>query len=154
MGAMRAGIARRVANGSDVLSSHHGAPSLRRFMSSKIIYTKTDEAPALATYALLPIVQRFTAWASIAIETADISVASRVLSAFPERMKAAEHKVDTLAQLGDLAKTPEANIIKLPNVSASTTQLVSAIKELQGKGFDLPDFPATPSTPEEQEIYA
>jgi len=123
-------------------------------MSSKIIYTKTDEAPALATYALLPIVQRFTAWASIAIETADISVASRVLSAFPERMKAAEHKVDTLAQLGDLAKTPEANIIKLPNVSASTTQLVSAIKELQGKGFDLPDFPATPSTPEEQEIYA
>lgn len=107
---------------------------------SKIIYTFTDEAPALATYSLLPIIEAFTASADIAVETRDISLAARILASFPERL--GDKKVsDDLAQLGQLATTPEANIIKLPNISASVPQLKAAIKELQAKGYDIPNYP-------------
>jgi isocitrate dehydrogenase len=107
---------------------------------SKIIYTFTDEAPALATYSLLPIIEAFTASADISVETRDISLAARVLASFPERL--GDKKVsDDLAELGALATTPEANIIKLPNISASVPQLKAVIKELQAKGFDVPDYP-------------
>ncbi|QAY88741.1 NADP-dependent isocitrate dehydrogenase [Pseudomonas sp. ACM7] len=109
---------------------------------SKIIYTFTDEAPALATYSLLPIVEAFTASADIAVETRDISLAGRILASFPEQL--GDNAVaDHLAELGDLAVTPEANIIKLPNISASVPQLQAAIKELQAQGFALPDYPET-----------
>jgi len=126
----------------------------QRSLSSKIIYTHTDEAPALATYALLPIVQRFTGWADIALETADISVAARIIAGFPERLSETQRKPDTLAELGELAKTPEANIIKLPNVSASVPQLTEAIAELKSKGYDIPDYPAAPATEEDVQINA
>jgi isocitrate dehydrogenase len=107
---------------------------------SKIIYTFTDEAPALATYSLLPIIEAFTASADIAVETRDISLAARILASFPERL--GDKKVsDDLAELGQLATTPEANIIKLPNISASVPQLKAAIKELQAKGYDIPNYP-------------
>ena len=108
---------------------------------SKIIYTQTDEAPALATFSLLPIVQAFTKSSGIAIETRDISLAGRILAVFPERLTAEQRIGDHLAELGKLATTPEANIIKLPNISASIPQLKAAIKELQSKGYDLPDYP-------------
>ncbi|MBF7140750.1 MULTISPECIES: NADP-dependent isocitrate dehydrogenase [Pseudomonas] len=107
---------------------------------SKIIYTFTDEAPALATYSLLPIVEAFTKTADIAVETRDISLAGRILAAFPERL-GKQAVADDLGELGTLATTPEANIIKLPNISASVPQLKAAIKELQAKGFDVPDYP-------------
>ncbi|MCF7539745.1 NADP-dependent isocitrate dehydrogenase [Pseudomonas petrae] len=107
---------------------------------SKITYTFTDEAPALATYSLLPIIEAFTASADIAVETRDISLAARILASFPERL--GDKKVsDDLAELGQLATTPEANIIKLPNISASVPQLKAAIKELQAKGYDIPNYP-------------
>ncbi|MEO4016639.1 NADP-dependent isocitrate dehydrogenase [Pseudomonas rossensis] len=109
---------------------------------SKIIYTFTDEAPALATYSLLPIVEAFTASADIAVETRDISLAGRILASFPEQLSD-KAVADHLAELGDLAVTPEANIIKLPNISASVPQLQAAIKELQAQGFALPDYPET-----------
>ncbi|KAA0982291.1 NADP-dependent isocitrate dehydrogenase [Pseudomonas sp. ANT_J28] len=109
---------------------------------SKIIYTFTDEAPALATYSLLPIVEAFTASADIAVETRDISLAGRILASFPEQL-GDKAVADHLAELGDLAVTPEANIIKLPNISASVPQLIAAIKELQAQGFALPDYPET-----------
>ena len=112
---------------------------------SKIIYTFTDEAPALATYSLLPIVEAFTASADIAVETRDISLAGRILASFPEQL-GTKAIPDHLAELGDLAVTPEANIIKLPNISASTPQLQAAIKELQAKGYALPDYPETVTT--------
>ena len=120
---------------------------------SKIIYTFTDEAPALATYSLLPIVEAFTASADIAVETRDISLAGRILASFPEQLgnKAVP---DHLAELGALAVTPEANIIKLPNISASTPQLQAAIKELQAKGYALPDYPETVTTDAEKETRA
>ena len=117
---------------------------------SKIIYTLTDEAPALATYSLLPIVEAFTASAGIAVETRDISLAGRILASFPEQLgdkKVADH----LAELGQLATTPEANIIKLPNISASVPQLKAAIKELQAKGYNIPDYPEVPGTDAEKE---
>jgi isocitrate dehydrogenase len=116
-------------------------------MSARIIYTHTDEAPLLATYSFLPIVQAYAAKAGVAIETRDISVAARILAQFGLAD-------DALSELGDLAKTPEANIVKLPNISASIPQLKAAIKELQEKGFAVPDYPEAPSTPEEQEIRA
>jgi isocitrate dehydrogenase len=119
-----------------------------------IIYTLTDEAPALATAAFLPIVRTFTAPAGINVETSDISVAARILGQFPERLTEAQRVPNTLAELGKLTLTPEANIIKLPNISASVSQLVSAIKELQSKGYDLPDFPENPKTDEEKDIRA
>ncbi|MBB3227943.1 isocitrate dehydrogenase [Luteibacter sp. Sphag1AF] len=110
----------------------------------KIIYTLTDEAPFLATQSLLPIVAAFTATASIAVETRDISLAGRIIAQFPDRLKADQKIADDLAELGELATTPEANIIKLPNISASVPQLKAAIKELQSKGYDLPDYPDEP----------
>ncbi|MGZ9705901.1 NADP-dependent isocitrate dehydrogenase [Pseudomonas sp. GNP013] len=120
---------------------------------SKIIYTFTDEAPALATYSLLPIVEAFTASADIAVETRDISLAGRILASFPEQL-GAKAVADHLAELGDLAVTPEANIIKLPNISASTPQLQAAIKELQAQGYALPDYPETVTTDAEKETRA
>ncbi|MFK0089940.1 NADP-dependent isocitrate dehydrogenase [Pseudomonas sp. NPDC090755] len=121
---------------------------------SKIIYTFTDEAPALATYSLLPVIEAFTASADIAVETRDISLAGRILSAFPEQLGADKQVADHLAELGQLATTPEANIIKLPNISASVPQLKAAIKELQAKGFNVPDYPDTATTDAEKEARA
>ncbi|WP_434695088.1 NADP-dependent isocitrate dehydrogenase [Pseudomonas sp. Z1-14] len=120
---------------------------------SKIIYTFTDEAPALATYSLLPIVEAFTASADIAVETRDISLAGRILASFPEQL-GDKAVADHLAELGDLAVTPEANIIKLPNISASVPQLQAAIKELQAQGYALPDYPETVTTDAEKEVRA
>ncbi len=121
---------------------------------SKIVYTLTDEAPALATYSFLPIVQAFTKAANISIETADISLAGRIIAAFSDRLTPAQQQPDALAMLGELAKIPDANIIKLPNISASTPQLTSAISELQGQGYDIPDYPAQPQNDEEVAIKA
>jgi isocitrate dehydrogenase len=120
--------------------------------STKIIYTITDEAPALATHSLLPIIQAFTASSGINVETRDISLAARVLANFPKYLTAEQRVSDALTELGMLAKTPEANIIKLPNVSASIPQLEAVIKELQAKGYNLPDFPAEPQNEAEQSI--
>ncbi|WP_458131747.1 NADP-dependent isocitrate dehydrogenase [Pseudomonas sp. R3-41] len=120
---------------------------------SKIIYTFTDEAPALATYSLLPIVEAFTASADIAVETRDISLAGRILASFPEQL-GDKAVADHLAELGDLAVTPEANIIKLPNISASVPQLQAAIKELQAQGYALPDYPETVTTAAEKDARA
>ncbi|WP_028292803.1 NADP-dependent isocitrate dehydrogenase [Oceanobacter kriegii] len=117
-----------------------------------IIYTETDEAPALATYSLLPIVRAFAAQSGVGVEVRDISLAARIVSQFPEYLSEEQRISDDLAYLGDLAKTPEANIIKLPNISASVPQLVAAVKELQAKGYALPDYPANPSTDEEKDI--
>ena len=119
-----------------------------------IIYTITDEAPALATYSLLPIIQSFTASSGIEVETRDISLAGRILASFPEHLKEDQRIGDALSELGALAQTPEANIIKLPNISASVPQLKAAIKELQSKGYDLPDYPEEPSTYDEEAIKA
>ncbi|WP_223453972.1 MULTISPECIES: NADP-dependent isocitrate dehydrogenase [unclassified Pseudomonas] len=120
---------------------------------SKIIYTFTDEAPALATYSLLPIVEAFTASADIAVETRDISLAGRILASFPEQL-GDKAVADHLAELGALAVTPEANIIKLPNISASVPQLQAAIKELQAQGFALPDYPETVTSDADKEAKA
>ncbi|MGR5339418.1 NADP-dependent isocitrate dehydrogenase [Vibrio astriarenae] len=117
-----------------------------------IIYTITDEAPALATYSLLPIIQSFTASSGINVDTRDISLAGRILANFPEHLTDEQRIGDALTELGELAKTPEANIIKLPNISASIPQLQAAIKELQQKGYALPDYPAEPGTYEEKAI--
>ena len=122
--------------------------------SSKIIYTKTDEAPLLATYSFLPIVQAFTASAGIEVETRDISLAGRILSNFPEFLKDDQKIGDALTELGQLANTPEANIIKLPNISASIPQLKEAIAELQSQGYALPNFPEDAKTEEEKSIKA
>jgi isocitrate dehydrogenase len=120
--------------------------------NSKIIYTITDEAPALATYSLLPIIQAYTASSGIDVETRDISLAGRILANFPKYLKEEQRIEDALAELGELAKTPEANIIKLPNISASIPQLEAAIKELQAKGYDLPNYPAEPQNEAEESI--
>ena len=119
---------------------------------SKIIYTKIDEAPALATYSLLPIIQAFTRGSGIELETRDISLAGRILSTFPEKLKPEQQISDHLAELGKLTQSPEANIIKLPNISASVPQLKDAIRELQDKGYALPDFPENPQTEEEHSV--
>ncbi|TBU97457.1 NADP-dependent isocitrate dehydrogenase [Phytopseudomonas dryadis] len=119
---------------------------------SKIIYTFTDEAPALATYSLLPIIKAFTASSDIAVETRDISLAGRILASFPESLSDAQKQSDHLAELGNLATTPEANIVKLPNISASVPQLKAAIKELQEKGYALPDYPETADSESAREI--
>ncbi len=126
-------------------------------MSTKqptIIYTLTDEAALLATSAFLPIIRAFTAAAGVNVETADISVAARVLGSFPEYLSEAQRVPDTLAELGKLTLRPEANIIKLPNISASVAQLMDCIKELQGKGYKIPDYPESPKTDEEKDIRA
>jgi len=120
--------------------------------TAKIIYTHTDEAPALATYSLLPIIQAFTRAAGIVVETRDISLAGRILANFPEHLPADRRQADDLAELGELAKTPEANIIKLPNISASVPQLQAAIKELQQHGYPVPDYPEDPQTDEAKQI--
>jgi isocitrate dehydrogenase len=122
--------------------------------AAKIIYTKTDEAPALATYSLLPIVKAFTDAAGIAVETRDISLVGRILANFPENLTAEQRHSDALAELGELAKTPEANIIKLPNISASIPQLQAAIQELQSQGYDIPDYPEEPQNDAEREILS
>src|SRR5687767_6091881 len=123
-------------------------------MSAKIIYTYTDEAPALATYSLLPIVQAFTRAAGVDVETRDISLAGRIVAAFSDRMPPERRQSDDLAELGELAKTPDANIIKLPNISASVPQLKAAIKEMRDQGYSLPDYPDEPKNPEEKAIRA
>ena len=120
--------------------------------TSKIIYTKTDEAPALATYSFLPIVQAFTKTAGIEIEISDISLAGRILAAFPENLKGAQQQEDALAVLGSLVKKEEANIIKLPNISASVPQLLAAVEELQAAGFDIPSFPEEPKNDDEKAL--
>lgn len=120
----------------------------------KIIYTHTDEAPALATQSLLPIVKAFASTADVAIETRDISLAGRIIANFPEYLSEERKTVDALAELGALAKTPEANIVKLPNISASIPQLNAAIKELQGKGYAVPNYPDDPVSDEEAAIKA
>ena len=122
--------------------------------SPKILYTLTDEAPALATYSLLPIVQAFTNSAGIQVETRDISLSGRIIASFPEFLKPEQQINDDLAELGQIATTPEANIVKLPNISASVPQLKAAIKELQAQGYALPDYPEEPKTEEEKSIKA
>ena len=130
--------------------------------TSKIVYTFTDEAPALATYSFLPIVQAFTKVANVSIETADISLAGRIIATFSVgeasrneiRLPVEQQQPDALSQLGELAKTPEANIIKLPNISASVPQLIAAIQELQAQGYDIPDYPAQPQSDAEAAIKA
>ncbi len=122
--------------------------------NSRIIYTITDEAPALATFSLLPIIKTFTGAAGVEVETRDISLAGRILANFPEHLTADQRIGDHLAELGELAKTPEANIIKLPNISASIPQLTAAIKELQSQGYKVPDYPAEPKNDQEKEIKA
>ncbi len=121
---------------------------------SKIIYTKTDEAPALATYSFLPIVQTFAKAADVVVETRDISLAGRIIAVFPEFLKPEQQQSDALAELGELATKPEANIIKLPNISASVPQLKAAIKELQAQGYALPDYPEEAQTEQEKDIKA
>ncbi len=120
--------------------------------TSKIVYTRTDEAPALATYSFLPLIKKFTKAANITIETKDISLAARILSNFPEKLTDKQKQADALAELGELAQKPEANIIKLPNISASIPQLKAAIAELQLQGFDIPNYPEEPENEEEKEI--
>ncbi|MFU8783802.1 NADP-dependent isocitrate dehydrogenase [Aliidiomarina sp.] len=119
---------------------------------STIIYTETDEAPRLATYSLLPIIQAFTKAAGISVETRDISLAGRIIANFPEYLKEEQRINDALTELGEIAKTPAANIIKLPNISASIPQLVAAIKELQSQGYALPDYPFEPQNDEQRDV--
>ncbi|WP_405713697.1 NADP-dependent isocitrate dehydrogenase [Streptomyces xanthophaeus] len=121
---------------------------------STIIYTHTDEAPALATYSFLPVIQAYASTAGVNVETRDISLAGRIIASFPEHLEESQRIADALAELGELAKTPEANIIKLPNISASIPQLKAAITELQGQGYALPDYPDDPKTDEERETRA
>jgi isocitrate dehydrogenase len=122
--------------------------------SPDIVYTQVDEAPELASASLLPVVQRFAAAADISVETRDISLAGRILAAFPDHLSADQRVPDHLAELGELVKTPEANVIKLPNISASVPQLVEAIRELQGQGFAIPDYPEAPATDAEKDARA
>ncbi len=121
---------------------------------AKIVYTKIDEAPALATYSLLPVIQAFTKETGVSVETSDISLAGRIIANFPENLTEEQRIPDNLTALGELAKTREANIIKLPNISASIPQLQAAIKELQEKGYNIPDFPEDPKTDAEKELRA
>ena len=116
-----------------------------------IIYTKVDEAPELASASLLPIIRKFAAAAGVSVGTRDISLAGRIIAAFPEKLTEAQRQTDDLAVLGELVKQPQANVIKLPNISASVPQLVAAIRELQGQGYDLPDYPEDPQTDAEKE---
>jgi isocitrate dehydrogenase len=119
-----------------------------------IVYTKVDEAPELASASLLPIIRTFAAAAGVSVGTKDISLAGRIIATFPEHLTEAQRQPDDLAELGELVKTPEANVIKLPNISASVPQLVAAVKELQAQGYALPDYPESPSTDEEKAVRA
>ena len=120
----------------------------------KIIYTKVDEAPALATYSFLPVVKAFTNAAGVKVETRNISLAGRILAKFPDYLTDEQKQSDDLAELGELVKKPEANVIKLPCISASIPQLKRAVKELQSKGYNIPNYPEDPKTDEEKEIKA
>ena len=120
--------------------------------NNEIMWTKVDEAPALATYSLLPIVKAFVGAAGVSVTLKDISLAGRIIATFPEKLTPAQRINDELTELGDLTLKPEANIIKLPNISASIPQLKAAIKELQGKGYDVPDYPDNPTTDAEKDI--
>ena len=122
--------------------------------SPPIVYTWTDEAPALATHAFLPVVRAFAGATGVPVETRDISLAGRVLAAFADRLPEDQRVSDDLAELGELVKQREANVIKLPNISASIPQLRACIEELRGKGYDLPDYPDEPKTDEERDIRA
>ena len=122
--------------------------------SPDIVYTKVDEAPELASHSLLPVIRSFAAAAGVTVGVKDISLAGRIIATFPERLTDAQKQDDHLAELGELVKLPHANVIKLPNISASVPQLVAAIKELQGQGYDLPDYPEAPETDEEKEARA
>ena len=122
-------------------------------MASKIIWTKIDEAPALATYALLPVVQAYTKGTGIEVETRDISLTGRIIANFPDNLTEEQKLPDYLAELGSLAKKPEGNIVKLPNISATIPQLQAAIKELQEKGYNIPDYPEEPKTDEEKALH-
>src|SRR5512146_458614 len=122
--------------------------------NSTIIWTEIDEAPALATYSLLPIVQAFTKGTGVSVETRNISLAGRILANFPENLTESQRVPDYLAQLGELTLSPDANIIKLPNISASVPQLKEAIAELQEQGYKVPDYPETPKTDAEKDIKA
>jgi len=119
-----------------------------------IIYTKVDEAPQIASASLLPVIRAFASAAGVSVGTMDISLAGRIIAAFPERLTPAQRQPDDLAELGELVKTPAANVIKLPNISASTPQLVGAVRELQAQGYDLPDYPEAPATAEDKAIRA
>ncbi|MEC9322669.1 MAG: NADP-dependent isocitrate dehydrogenase, partial [Actinomycetota bacterium] len=119
-----------------------------------IIYTLTDEAPLLATYAFLPVVRTFADAAGISVSSSDISVAARILAEFPDYLTEEQRVPDNLGELGKLTQLPETNIIKLPNISASVPQLLAAIKELREKGYNLPDDPGEPKSDEEKEIKA
>ncbi|WP_291792062.1 NADP-dependent isocitrate dehydrogenase [Brevibacterium sp.] len=121
---------------------------------AKIMYTRTDEAPLLATYSLKPIVEAFARKAGVEVETRDISLAGRIIALFPERLTEEQRIEDALSELGALAKTPDANIIKLPNISASVPQLKAAVAELQSQGYDVPDYPEDPQTEEEKDVRA
>jgi isocitrate dehydrogenase len=121
---------------------------------SSIIYTHTDEAPALATYSFLPVVRAYAATAGVTVETRDISLAGRIIAGFPERLQPAQRLDDALAELGELVEQPEANVIKLPNISASIPQLKAAIAELQAQGYALPDYPDSPTTDEDRDVRA
>src|ERR1039458_8692036 len=118
----------------------------------KILYTQTDEAPALATQSLLPIVQAYAAVAGVEIELRDISLAARILAQFPDQLADEQQVADALGELGELVKGPEANVIKLPNISASVPQLRAAIAELQEQGYELPDYPGEPADDEQRDI--
>src|SRR6187399_2168934 len=139
----------------ELMDNKSSAQAFRRHMTTaKIIYTKTDEAPALATYSLLPIVEAFTKAAGVRVETRDISLAGRILATFPDQLSDKQKQPDHLAELGELAKTPQANIIKLPNVSASVPQLKAAIKELQQQGYPVPDYPEDPQNDGDKAVKA
>jgi isocitrate dehydrogenase len=129
-------------------------PENQTMPDSTIIYTETDEAPALATYSFFPIVQAFSRAAGVDVETRDISLSGRIIANFPDRLTDGQKLGDALAELGELAKTPEANIIKLPNISASIPQLMAAITELQVLGYDIPDYPEEPANDEEAGVKA
>ena len=122
--------------------------------TNEIMWTKVDEAPALATFSLLPIVEAFVGAAGVSVKLKDISLAGRIIANFPEKLTPAQRINDELTELGELATRPEANIMKLPNISASIPQLKAAIKELQGKGYNVPDYPDNPATDAEKEIKA
>ena len=121
---------------------------------AKIIYTQTDEAPLLATYSFLPVISAYAAQAGVNVETRDISLAGRIIAKFPDRLAEEQRIGDALAELGELATKPEANIIKLPNISASIPQLKATIAELQSQGYDLPAYRENPQTDEERDTRA
>ncbi|NVL01663.1 NADP-dependent isocitrate dehydrogenase, partial [Ruegeria pomeroyi] len=123
-------------------------------MNSDILYTIVDEAPELASASFLPIIRKFVSAADITVGTPDISLAGRIIATFPENLTADQRQSDDLAALGELVKTPTANVIKLPNISASVPQLVAAIEELQNQGYDIPSYPEAPATDAEKDIRA